>query len=391
MKITEIRVGIIEGFGDWVLIQVLTDAGIIGLGETFPARPGLGRALCDLVGWMEQQLVGEDPADIDRLYQKLYRHYRNRVGTAAGALTTAIGGVEIALWDILGKELGVPVYRLLGGKFRDRVRVYADFHAGGVQTFEEKEVENAFEPDAYAQRALELVDEGFTALKLDLDVPLPYYHDKYNRSASNAEIRHLVSLVSRVRETVGPDIDLAADCHCAFDVPSAIKLAQALEPFELLFLEEPVPQENVKALAQVSSATSTPICVGENLFTRFGFQELLEEGAAQIIMPDVQKSGGLLECKRIADMAFMHYIPVAPHCVVSPVGTMASVHACASMANFLILEYHMAHIPWWQDMIEYEEDLVQAGYMAVPAGPGLGVRLNANVVREHMREGSLVL
>jgi L-alanine-DL-glutamate epimerase-like enolase superfamily enzyme len=377
VKITDLKATVIEGFGgDWILIRVFTDEGIIGLGETFPTWAHQGRAIKELILWMKSLLVGEDPTDVDRLFTVMYQRQVYRGASTAGALTTAISGVEIALWDIAGKALGAPVYKLLGGKHRDCIRVYCDYHGG--------ESEN---PVAFASRAEEVVSQGFTAIKMDLDLSQWRPPTAYHQPMSAAELRHMVSLVEAVREAVGDDVDIAVDCHSSFDLPSSHLLARELEPFHLLWLEEPIPPKNTLALANLTASASVPICVGENLYTRFEFRELLEKQAANIIMPDVQKTGGILESKRIADLASAYYVPMAPHCVTSPVGTMASVHLCASIANFLILEYHMIDIPWWADLALTEEPIVQDGAIRVPEKPGLGIELNDEEIAKYLREG----
>ena len=185
---------------------------------------------------------------------------------------------------------------------------------------------------------------------------------------------HIVSLISATREAIGYDIDLAIDCHGQFDMGSAITLAKAVEPLRLMWLEEPVPAENVDALAQVRAATSTLICTGENQYTRFEFQELLDKKAVDVIMPDLAKAGGIYEGKRIADMADTHYIPVAPHNVSSPLGMMAACHIVASIPNFLVLEFHGRGIPWWEGLCEGRQAVhprrLDAGIRQ--AGPGRG-------------------
>jgi len=379
MKITDIKATVIEGFGgDWILVRVYTDEGIVGLGEAFPAWAHQGRGIKELIHWMSSLLVGEDPTNIDYLYTKMYQRQIYRGGSTAGALTMAISGVEIALWDITGKAYGLPVYKLLGGKHRDRIRVYSDYHGGDTD-----------DPEAFASRAQEVVSQGFTAIKMDIDLSLWRTSQDYHKPMTPTELRHLTSLVGAVREAVGEDIEIAVDCHSGFDFSSAVSLARALEPFSLLWLEEPIPPKNSVALAAVTSSTQTPICVGENLYTRFEFRELLEKQAANIIMPDVQKTGGIMESKRIADLASTYYIPMAPHCVASPVGTMASVHLCASIANFLILEYHMIDVPWWQNLALTEEPIVQEGCIKVPEKPGLGIELNDREVAKYLREGEI--
>jgi len=377
MKITDLKATVIEGFGgDWILIRVFTDEGIMGLGETFPTWANQGRVIKEAIHWMRTLLVGEDPTNVDQLYTKMYQRQIYRGGSTAGAMTMAISGIEIALWDIAAKALDAPLYKLLGGKHRNKIRVYCDYHG-----------DDGGDPQLFAERAEEVVAQGFTALKMDVDLTRWRSAQEYHQPMSSAELRNLTSLVKAVRETVGEDVDIAVDCHSGFDLPSAIRLAQALDPFNLLWLEEPVPPKNIAALAAVTASSQTPICVGENLYTRFEFRDLLEQQAANIIMPDVQKTGGILESKRIADLASTYYIPMAPHCVTSPIGTMASVHLCASLTNFLILEYHMIDVPWWQDMVITTEPIVQNGFINVPEKPGLGVELNEKEIAKYLRAG----
>jgi len=377
MKITDIKATVTEGFGgDWILIRVYTDEGIVGYGEAFPTWTGQGRAIKEMILWMKDLLIGEDPTDVDRLWTKMYQRQIYRGCSVAGALTTAISGVEIALWDITGKALGVPVYKLLGGKHRDCIRVYSDYHGGETD-----------DPAAFAARAQEIVAQGFSAIKMDIDLTNWRSTQDFNRPMTPKELRHLTGLVAAVREAVGDDVEIAVDCHSGFDAPSALLLARALEPYHLLWLEEPIPPKNLAALAHITASTSTPICVGENLYTRWDFRELFERQAANIIMPDVQKTGGILESKRIADLASTYYIPMAPHCVTSPIGTMASVHLCASLANFLILEYHMIDVPYWGDFAATDEPIVKDGYIEVPEKPGLGIELDEKVIACYLRAG----
>ncbi|MFW5988268.1 MAG: mandelate racemase/muconate lactonizing enzyme family protein, partial [bacterium] len=271
---------------------------------------------------------------------------------------------------------GLPVYQLLGGKHRNEIKVYSDFHGG-----------NTDNPESFASRATEVVKKGFSAIKMDIDLKKWRDTQDYNTPMRQNELRHLTSLVGAVRDAIGPDVDLAIDCHSGFNTPDAKKLVEALEPFNLLWLEEPIPAKNIDAMAQIKQGTETPICLGENLYTRYEFKDIFQKQATDIIMPDVQKTGGILESKRIADLASIYYVPIAPHCVASPIGQMASVHLCASIANFLILEWHMIDIPWWEELALTEESIVQDGFIKVPEKPGLGIELNEEVVCDYLREG----
>ena len=197
----------------------------------------------------------------------------------------------------------------------------------------------------------------------------------------------MVDVVRAVREGVGPDIMVAMDAHWKFGVNDAIKLAQALEPFDLLWLEDPVPPETIEAQRHVTHSTRTPICTGENLYRKHGYRELIEKQAARIIAPDIPKMGGLSEAKKVADHADLYYIPIAPHNVASPIGTVAGAHVCAAMNNFLVMEYHAHDVDWWDGLVEGEPTIV-GGYIHLNDGPGHGLTLNEDVARAHLQPGS---
>ena len=244
-----------------------------------------------------------------------------------------------------------------------------------------------FTPELYAERAKQVVaDLGFSALKFDLDVPTPYQQDTASGTLSRAEIRYMVGLAAAVIDAVGDEVDVAFDCHWRYQVSDASRLAHELEDLGLMWLEDPVPPENVQALARVTKSTSTPIATGENGYMRHGFREAFESGAMDIAAPDPQKTGGLLETRRIADYADTHYISMAPHCIASPIGTLANVHVCAAIPNFLALEWHGMSVPFWTELAEGWEGIV-GGRIAVPDEPGLGVKLNLDVAREYARPG----
>ncbi|MBO0777891.1 MAG: mandelate racemase/muconate lactonizing enzyme family protein [Ktedonobacteraceae bacterium] len=374
MKITDIRTAIVAGNFPWNLIRVYTDVGLVGLGEAY-----WGPGVTDVVEKIKTRLVGKDPMEVDKLWTHMMQSLSGD-GTVAGTIVAAISGVEIALLDIVGKRLKTPVYQLLGGKFRDRVRVYADSHARSLR-----------EVDDWRKRAVQVRERGFDAIKFDLDSIAPELQpDRYNRALSGKYIRRMVEVVAAISETLGPDIDLALDCHWSYNVGDAIRLAQALEPFPLLWLEDPTPPDNADAMARVCAATRTPICTGENLYTRHGMRPFIEKGACHIIQPDIPRCGGLLESKRIADLADMHYIPFAAHNVCSPVGTVASAHVGAAIRTFLVLEFHSQDIPWWDAMVGRGDDpLIKNGYLALSDAPGLGVELDDDLCRQHVLPGTL--
>ncbi|GAC1446034.1 MAG: mandelate racemase/muconate lactonizing enzyme family protein [Chloroflexota bacterium] len=418
VKIVDIRTAVVEANYDWTFVRVYTDTGITGLGESFLA-PGL----CRIVDDLKVLLVGEDPRNVDRLWSKM-RWAASGAGSMGGIIYNAISGIEAALWDVIGKHYGIPIYALLGGKYRDRVRVYADCHAGEALealtslmlvrrprwlTTEGEEVlaataeinhpvhgrafgkpwaDDVFTPDMYAARAREVAGRGFTALKFDLDVPNPYMRDTHSGTLSHGEIRYMVSLVQAVREAVGDTVDIAFDCHWRYNVSDAQRLAYELEPYGLMWLEDPVPPENVDAMRRVTQSTRTPIASGENSYMRYGFREALETGALDIIAPDLQKTGGLLEGRKIADMADTHYVAVAPHCIGSPIGTIASAHVAAAIPNFLALEWHGMSVPFWNDLVTgLNGPVIKDGYISVPDAPGLGVELNEDLARQYAKDG----
>jgi L-alanine-DL-glutamate epimerase-like enolase superfamily enzyme len=382
MKITDVQACVIgrpephSGGSVWTFVRIYTDAGIVGTGECSSAGVfNAGFANKETVLGIKPLLVGQDPMNTGPLYETIRRRYRYSGGTSAPAIF-ALTGIENALYDIAGKALGVPVYQLLGGKFRDSIRLYADCHASETN-----------EPQAYATKALEAIADGYSAVKFDVDHASPGKRDKFNGSLSAREMSHVISLIAGTREAIGYDIDLAIDCHGQFDMGSAITLAKAVEPLRLMWLEEPLPAENVEALAQVRASTSTLICTGENQYTRFDFRELLEKHAVDVIMPDLAKAGGIMEGKRIADMADAYYVPVAPHNVSSPLGMMAACHIMASVPNFLVLEFHGREIAWWEDLCDGDKPFIRQGAMAASDRPGFGVELNEKAARALLYNG----
>ncbi len=408
MQITDLKTAVVEGNSDWTYVRLYTDEGLTGTGESFLA-PGL-TAICRE---LTPILLGEDPRDVDRLFRKLQRAVSG-AGSIAGIVYNAISGIEAALWDLTGKATRLPIYRLLGGKFRNRVRIYADCHAGEAlealtsvlltrapawldETARQGHIADSYwtvggadgpTPEDYAKRARQMVGLGYIALKFDLDVSNPHQVDEYNHGTTNSEVDYMVSLVRSVREAVSDGIDLAFDCHWRYTVSDVLKVAHGVEPYNLLWLEDPTPPENVDALLRVTQATRTPICTGENLFLRHGFRQLLEKGVDKIVAPDLQKCGGLLEGKRIADLADMYYTSVVPHNISSPLGTMASAHVCAAVPNFLALEFHAQDVPFWNDLaVGHQGPIIDRGYITVPDRPGVGIELNEAVARKHARPG----
>ena len=379
MRIVNVTTAVVAYHGQATLVRIDTDEGISGYGEANPDAGAGG--VVGIIKFLTPLLLGEDPRDVERVWEKLRR--RVFAGPQAGVFVIALSGIELALWDLAGKASGQPVYRLLGGKFRDKIRVYADCGAGD---------DPAGSVSGCADRAQRMVEEGFTAIKFDVDdLEHPAKFDAFNHTINNAELRSMVERVAAVREAIGPDVDLAIDLHARYDVPSACRIAWELEPFGLLWLEEPVPAENIDALARVRAQTRTPICVGENLYLRWGFRELLERGAVDVIEPDVPKCGGLAEAKKIANLAEMHYVPFAPHLVSTPVGTMATSHQCAAIPNFLVQEWHaLEEREVWDSYVAAPDgsgSIISGGYITLPDTPGIGVEPDMDSVRAHAVPG----
>lgn len=376
MKITDVRALPIKG-RHWprfpmVFVEVQTDEGIVGVGEALAFQ---ATGVMESIEQIGEGIHGQDPLQIERLWEQCFRR---------GAAIAALSGIEIALWDIAGQVAGLPIYQLLGGACHDRVRVYADgFFRGADPT-----------PEAYCAKAEEAIARGLTALKLDIDdflylgerSALIRCHSRdLSRHITNAEIRQVEASVAAIRECLGPDVDLALDCHWAFDVPSALRLGRALEPYQLMWLEDPTPSASVPALARLARQLAMPLCLGEALATRYQFREVLEHQAAGIIMPDVASSGGILETKKIAALADTYYIPVAPHDMVGPIATAATLQLCLSIPNLLIMEHQMTDVPWRHELTD-EPLLVSDGYYRIPTRPGIGIAMNHEAVRQYRAE-----
>ena len=391
MKITAIRTAILRVVGPCVFVKIDTDEGLTGLGECYPAAPAT--AIVESILAMQEHLVGQDPRDINMLHEKI-RRFNLFTGAQGGTIITALSGVEMALWDLLGKSLGAPVYRLLGGKFRDRVRLYADTGAGAIDAAGQRVTgAEAVAPDRDAamidysvNMARQALARGFGAIKADIDdKDHPAKRDAWNWTLTPPEIDSIVSRAAHIRQTIGPDIDFALDCHARFDLPSAIQLARELAPFKLMWLEEPVPPDSIEALAQVRAASPVPICAGENVYTRYGLNALIQGGAVDVVMPDLARCGGISEGMRIAGLAELSGLPFAPHNVCSPVGTMAMAHVCAAIPNFLILEFHALDLDYWEDLVVYPAGtVIQNGAVVLAEAPGWGLELDDDVARRHI-------
>ena len=360
MKVTDIKTFTVDCFRtNWVFVMVYTDEGIDGVGEaTLEYKE---KALLGAVEHIKEYLVGQDPRDIERHYHDIYRDAYWRGGAV---LMSALSAVETALWDILGKSLNVPVYRLLGGKIRDKVRIYVNGWFAGAKT-----------PAEFAEKARIAVKRGVTAMKWD-----PF--GKSYLEISNKDLNTALECIGAVRDAVGSEVDLLIEGHGRFNVPTGIKIAQQLEQFGVMFFEEPVPPDNLEALKAVRDKSPVAISAGERLYTRQAFRELFEKRAADYIQPDISHAGGIMELKKIAAIAESCYIPFAPHNPSGPVANAATLQLAACVPNFSILEIMYSDVDWRKDVtnesLEYSD-----GYISIPDNPGIGIEINEKECLKH--------
>jgi galactonate dehydratase len=375
LKITQVKCGYIRN-GHSLFVKIYTNQDIVGHGEGVDATPGTYH----LVKMFEARLKGKSPLNVNRLFEDIRRSGFFE-GAQSGMFIAVLSAIETALWDLAGKALNVPVYQLLGGKFRDKVRVYCD-----TALYQS----NLPQPKDFANAALEAKKMGFNAIKFDLDqLNDPAKYDRYNWTASPGEVQRMVDQISAAREAVGPNVDICVDMHGRYDAPTGHIVAKKLEPLNLMWLEEPIPAENPEAYKSIADSTTTPICAGENHYLAYGFRRLLEINAVDIIMPDLQKAGGLGEGQRIANLANLYYVPFAPHMVASYLGAMASAHVCASVPNFLILEWqiYFHKDPMFKEIVTFNGPQVENSFITVSEKPGIGVEINEEGMRKYATPG----
>ncbi len=360
MKITQIETFLVHPDDrNFLFVKVHTDEGIYGIGEAYSAGPD--DATVAVIRDFETWLVGRDPRDIEFLWQLMYNGTRFPGGVL---INSAISGIEHALWDIKGKVLGVPVYELLGGKCRDKIRVYQN--PGGHS------------PAEMAERSVALIERyGYTALKIGP-------HGRGSEALPwNQVVKGAAARLEAVRRAVGDDVDIGVDPHAKiFEPARAMQMAKALEPYNPYFFEEPLRPENIDAMADLRHQLDVPLATGEMLYTKFEFRDLLVRGAADIIQPDICCAGGLMEQKKIAAMAEAFYVTVAPHNPMGPVATAVNVHFAASTPNFLILEYLPDDSGPRRDLIDEPIKLVD-GFLELPTRPGLGIDLNTDAYEKY--------
>jgi galactonate dehydratase len=368
-KIREVRAVRLRGMVT-KYVRVYTDQGLTGTGE-----------MVDTVGaefivneHLGPSLKGRDPLDIEAIF---YDYFTWKTPTGGippvfmrgmgGPYLTALSGIDIALWDLAGKALGVPVHRLFGGKIRDKLAVY--HHAGSPQSAKNM-----------------IARTGVRALKATIDTvaqsdnaTLGWDPTKlYAFTLNNQQIDSIAKFVGSMREAVGPNIGLALEMHARLDTESAIQVAKAVAPMRPMWFEEPVPPDNVEAMVKVREASPVPIAAGENLYTRYGFRPYLEKQALSIIQPDMAKCGGLLETRKIASLAEIYHVPISPHGVASTLGKMAFAHVCSTVPNFMILEWA------FRDPLNRLTDAadMKDGFLSLPDKPGIGIEINDDAVKE---------
>lgn len=370
MKITAVKTVVVNArMRNWVFVKIETDqAGLWGWGEA--SLEWKTRSVTGSVEDFAPMLVGEDPSRIEHIYQKLYRQSFFRPGVIG---LSAISGIEQALWDILGKSLNKPVYQLLGGAVRDKVRMYT--HLGGGEMKAVYESQAADDPRPMVDLALEVVGRGYRAVKVLVTPPT----EGLNGAAA---YKHAESRMAALREALGDDVDIMVDCHGRHSPANAIEFCRLLAPYRPYFIEEPVPPENVDAMAEVRRASPVPIATGERLVTRFEFRPLLERQACHVIQPDLCHCGGLWEAKKIAAMAEAYYVSVAPHNPLGPVANAAALHFALSTPNFLIQEDMLSDVPWRWEIVRHQLR-TKNGYWLPCDAPGLGVEVDEEAARNH--------
>jgi galactonate dehydratase len=346
----------------WLFLKVTTDEGIVGWGE--PVVEGRAKIVRTAVEELfESYLLGEDPRRIEHHWQRMYRGGFYRGGPV---LMSAIAGVDQALWDIKGKQLGVPVYELLGGRARDRLRIYQ--WIGGDR------------PADVGEAARERVDAGLTALKMNGTPEL-------RRVDSPAAVAQAEARLAEVRDAVGDEVDIGVDFHGRVSKSMAKRLVQALEPYEPMFVEEPVLPEHNDALPEIAQHTTTPIATGERMYSRWDFKELFEQGVVDVIQPDLSHAGGITEVHKIASIAEAYDVALAPHCPLGPIALASCIQVDACAPNALIQEQSLdIHYNQGNDLLDYVTDAsafeYEDGYVELPDGPGLGIEVDEEYVRE---------
>ena len=360
MKVTGIRTFLCDVYRtNWVVLKIMTDDGIYGVGEATLEHREL--AVEAAVRELERYLIGKDPHGIERFWADNHRDAYWRGGPV---LTTALSGVEMALWDIKGKALGVPVYQLLGGKVRERVPCYANAWFAGARS-----------PKEFAAKAMETAKLGFKGLKWD-----PFGSAYLNLTAQEFSIA--IDCVAAVREAVGRDMLLLIEGHGRFNVPTAVRVGLALEPFDITWFEEPLPPGDLDGLAEVKRRINIPIAAGERLYTRWDFKELIDRKAADYLQPDLSHCGGIFEIRKIAAMGECNFLPLCPHNPIGAITNAATLQIAACTPNFHLLETMSNDVPY-RHLLTTEQIDFADGLMGIPDRPGLGIDINEEELAKH--------
>ena len=373
-KITDVKVMMLQGPRTYTLIKVLTDAGVYGIGEGY-GSPGVG--VKEGVLELRPYFIGKDPLEIDALYTGLGQ----RTDGSAHMLLRAVSGIEIALWDLAGKLLNVPVVTLLGGKFRDSVRMY---HDEGPR--------NMLEPSSCREWADKMKSDkaGWTGFKFGpprSTARIDRARDGANRLLTTKELRDIRIGFENCRNAIGEDYDIICHCHWEYDLRTAIQLAEAIEPIRPMWLEDPMPPDFSESWVRLRSASKVPIGMGENLARRHGFKDFIVNQGCDIVQLDIRNTGGLLESKKISDLADLFYLPMAAHDTGSLICNIATVHWAAAVRDFLAAETLIGRGNWMDDVILHDGPIVKDGHIAVPSKPGLGIELNKEVVKANLARG----
>jgi L-alanine-DL-glutamate epimerase-like enolase superfamily enzyme len=386
LRITDVRVAVVTGAPmTCPIIRVDTNQGLTGWGEV---RDGASETYAL---FLKSRLLGENPCNVDKIFRKI-KQFGGHARQAGG-----VCGIEMACMDLAGHAWGVPCWQLLGGRFRDRVRLYADT----TQTTDPKE---------QALRLKERMDRGITYLKQDFGIGLlrdkpgmlsqpagvtaaersTTMHPFTGIEITDAGVAWLSDWVGQIRAIIGMEIPLSSDHYGHIGVNSCIKLARAMEKWNLAWMEDMVPWQLGHLMKEIRENTTVPILTGEDIYLKEGFIELIDMGAVDMIHPDLASAGGLFETKKIGDYAMEHGVAMAMHFAGTPVAYMANVHCAAATENFIALEHHSLDVPWWESLVHRHDDkpLVDRGFAPVPDGPGLGIEVNEEIVGQHLREGS---
>lgn len=392
LQITDMRIAHVDDAAP--IIRLSTNQGIYGYGDV---RDGADPRYALM---LKSRILGENPCNVERLFKiiKQFAHHGRQGG--------GVSGVEMALWDLAGKAYGVPVYQMLGGKYRDKIRVYAD-------TPQEED------PYKYAQLMQGRIDQGYTALKMDIGIDLirdmsgtivneEFWENQtggmqaWNSQAgsygqtehpftrvqiTDKGIEELMKYIQIMREEIGYEIPLGTDHWGHFGVNEAIKIAQAVEPYTLTYVEDLIPWHYTDQWKEITESTTTPTLTGEDIYGLEGFKPLIDKQAVNIVHPDPNSAGGILETKKIGDYAQANGVAMMLHHAASPVSFLGSVHSAAATENFMWLEHHSVDDPWWEDLVTgIEKPIVKDGYITVPEKPGIGVELNEEVIKEHLED-----